>query len=124
MRQGSDFGFGLRIYFGFRPSDFGFGPGCVTFGFRIWALGFSGCAGLCLFLVPLVLLADVVVASQPTVVLDKPALSRDDALVRAIVTSEETFLVLTRKLNALSKGLLDLRPPGPAADAANVLRPR
>jgi hypothetical protein len=34
----SDFGFGFRIYFGFRPSDFGFG----SFGFRPSDFGFPG----------------------------------------------------------------------------------
>lgn len=44
----------------------------------------------------------------------------DDALVRALVTAEETGLVLTRKLGALARGLLDLRLPGPSAEASGV----
>jgi len=47
----------------------------------------------------------------------------DDATVSALVTAEETALVLTRRLNILSTGLLDLRLPGPRADAAAVFGP-
>jgi hypothetical protein len=39
--QGSDFGFGLRLYFGFRPSDFGFGSGFASLGFP----ALPGCSG-------------------------------------------------------------------------------
>jgi hypothetical protein len=51
------------------------------------------------------------------------ALSADDALVRTIVTSEETCLALSRKMQLLSHSLLDLRLPGPAPDAAKVFAP-
>ncbi len=44
----------------------------------------------------------------------------DDALVRALVTAEETGLIVSRKLEVLSKGLLDLRLPGPDPEAAAV----
>ena len=37
---------------------------------------------------------------------------RDTAVIRALVASEETYLNLDRKMDALSKGLLDLRLPG------------
>jgi hypothetical protein len=48
----------------------------------------------------------------------------DDAAVRALVMSEETALVLARKLQLLSDGLFDLRLPGPAPEAAAVFAPR
>jgi hypothetical protein len=54
---------------------------------------------------------------------NQPALSADNALVRSIVTAEETSLVLTRKLNVLAEGLLDLRLPGPSTAAAPVFAP-
>lgn len=44
----------------------------------------------------------------------------DDAVISALVADEETYLVLCRKMSALSKGLLDLRLPGPTADAESV----
>jgi hypothetical protein len=44
----------------------------------------------------------------------------DDAVIRGLVTAEETQLVLARKMSLLSKGLLDLRLPGPTAEATNV----
>lgn len=49
-----------------------------------------------------------------------PTPQDDAAVIRALVTSEETHLVLSRKMSVLSKGLLDLRLPGPAEDAARV----
>jgi hypothetical protein len=42
--------------------------------------------------------------------------TEDAALISALVTSEETRVVLSPKLSALSKGLLNLRLPGPGAD--------
>ena len=54
---------------------------------------------------------------------NQPALTADNALVRSIVTAEETSLVLTRKLNVLAEGLLDLRLPGPSTAAAAVFAP-
>ena len=45
---------------------------------------------------------------------------RDGAVIRALVAAEETYLNLSPKMNALSKGLLDLRLPGPTADAESV----
>jgi len=45
---------------------------------------------------------------------------RDGTVIRALVAAEETYLNLDRKMNALSKGLLDLRLPGPAVDAESV----
>src|SRR5262245_27225677 len=47
----------------------------------------------------------------------KTAEINDDALVSALVTAEETYLALTPKMNALSKGLLDLRLPVAAAQS-------
>ena len=47
----------------------------------------------------------------------------DDALISALVADEETCLVLTRKLRALSLGMLDLRLPGPAAEASSLFAP-
>jgi hypothetical protein len=45
----------------------------------------------------------------------KPLLKDDAAIVSAVVTAEETSLKLTPKLNALAKGLTQLRLPGPEA---------
>ena len=45
---------------------------------------------------------------------------RDGAVIRALVAAEETYLNLSPKMNILSKGLLDLRLPGPTADAESV----
>ncbi len=45
---------------------------------------------------------------------------RDGAVIRALVAAEETYLNLSPKMNILSKGLLDLRLPGPTADAERV----
>ena len=45
---------------------------------------------------------------------------RDGAVIRALVAAEETYLKLSPKMNALSKGLLDLRLPGPTADAESL----
>ncbi|MFO1497684.1 MAG: CRTAC1 family protein [Verrucomicrobiota bacterium] len=52
-----------------------------------------------------------------------PAAQNDDDTVRALVTAEETYLVLTRKMELLGQDLLGLRLPGPAATAANVFGP-
>src|SRR5947207_1950085 len=44
--------------------------------------------------------------------------ARQDAMViSALVTAEETYLTLSPKMSALSKGLLNLRLPGPGAEA-------
>jgi len=45
---------------------------------------------------------------------------RDGAVIRALVAAEETYLNLSPKMNILSRGLLDLRLPGPTADAESV----
>ena len=45
---------------------------------------------------------------------------KDSAVIRALVDAEETSLNLSRKMNALSKGLLDLRLPGPTSKAESV----
>ena len=45
---------------------------------------------------------------------------RDGAVIRALVAAEETYLNLSPKMNILSKGLLDLRLPGPTEDAESV----
>src|SRR5256885_3558122 len=39
----------------------------------------------------------------------------DAAVISALVTDEETYLTLSPKMSALSKGLLNLRLPGPGA---------
>lgn len=51
------------------------------------------------------------------------ARDRDTAMIRALVSAEETQLVLTRRLAILAKGLLDLRLPGPTAEARLVFAP-
>ena len=45
---------------------------------------------------------------------------RDGAVIRALVAAEDTYLNLSPKMNILSKGLLDLRLPGPTEDAESV----
>ena len=45
---------------------------------------------------------------------------RDGVVIRALVAAEETYLNLSPKMNSLSRGLLDLRLPGPTADAESV----
>ena len=53
-------------------------------------------------------------------ILTAPSEKRDGAVIRALVAAEETYLNLSLKMNILSKGLLDLRLPGPTADAESV----
>src|SRR5262245_13019756 len=48
---------------------------------------------------------------------------KDSAIISALVTSEETCLKLNPKLGALSKGLLNLRLPGPGTEAETVFAP-
>lgn len=43
--------------------------------------------------------------------------AKDAAVVSAMVTAEETYLALSPKLSALSKGLLNLSLPGPGAES-------
>ncbi len=45
---------------------------------------------------------------------------RDTSVIRTLVAAEETYLNLDQKMSALSKGLHDLRLPGPAVDAESV----
>jgi hypothetical protein len=47
----------------------------------------------------------------------------DDRLVRALVTSEETQLVLTRRLATLAQAIEDLRLPGVRPEAVTVFAP-
>ena len=47
----------------------------------------------------------------------------DAALISALVTDEETYLALTRKMNLLSRSLFDLRLPGSGADSRSVFAP-
>ena len=47
----------------------------------------------------------------------RPANS-DGAMISAVVTAEETCLTLSPKMSALSKGLLNLRLPGPGTETA------
>ena len=47
----------------------------------------------------------------------------DDAVIRSLVAAEETQLVLARKMRVLSEALLDLRLPGPDAEAGNAFAP-
>src|SRR6185369_532982 len=44
----------------------------------------------------------------------------DAAVIGALVTSEETLLRLSPKMNALSRGLLNLRLPEPGAEAEAI----
>jgi hypothetical protein len=104
--------------------------------------GFSreGKAGNLQIAFPLVFLAVLALAypvwkwihRQPTVPASSqgaaggdPGLSKqsDDEAIRALVAAEETILVLTRRLEALAAGLMDLRLPGPSAGAASVFAP-
>ena len=48
---------------------------------------------------------------------------RDGAVIRTLVAAEETSLNLSPKMKVLSKSLLDLRLPGPTADAKSVFSP-
>ncbi|MBL9135349.1 MAG: CRTAC1 family protein [Verrucomicrobiales bacterium] len=50
--------------------------------------------------------------------------SEDDRLVRSIVTSEETQLVLTRRLEELVRAVEDLRLPSARSEAANLFAPQ
>ena len=45
---------------------------------------------------------------------------QDRQIIRTLVDSEETILILNQKMAPLSKALLDLRLPGPNKEAANV----
>ncbi len=65
------------------------------------------------FLRVLVLLPLMLPACKKT---ERVAGGDDATVIRALVSSEETCLKLTPKLNALAKGLLDLRLPGPGAE--------
>src|SRR5438876_3091437 len=49
-----------------------------------------------------------------------PSTGDDAAVISALVTAEETYLKLSPKMSALSKGLLNLRLPGPGAEAEGV----
>src|SRR5262245_31269946 len=40
----------------------------------------------------------------------------DASVISGLVTAEETYLKLAPRMNALSKGLLDLRLPGPGTE--------
>ncbi|MCC6235103.1 MAG: VCBS repeat-containing protein, partial [Verrucomicrobiales bacterium] len=73
-------------------------------------------------LLALVLLGTPLPAPSAVTPAPLPALG-DDALVRELVTAEETGLVLTRKLQLLAQGLFELRLPGPAPEAAQVFAP-
>lgn len=79
------------------------------------------------FFIPRILLLLSLVCAASIAVPGEPPASRRltpaDALVRSIVTSEETCLVLTPKMDVLSAGLLDLRLPGPSAEAASLFAP-
>ena len=57
--------------------------------------------------------------ATPTATFEK----RDGAVIRTLVAAEETSLNLSPKMKVLSKGLLDLRLPGPTADAKSVFSP-
>jgi hypothetical protein len=54
---------------------------------------------------------------------DKAVISDDAAVISALVTAEETYLTLSPKMNGLSKGLLNLRLPGPGVEAEAVFAP-
>jgi hypothetical protein len=74
------------------------------------------------FLVALLLLGSLsVTAADRPGAADAASVSKsDDATISALVTAEETSLVLRRQLNILSAGLMDLRLPGPTPEAAAV----
>ncbi|HEV8543154.1 MAG TPA: CRTAC1 family protein, partial [Verrucomicrobiae bacterium] len=59
----------------------------------------------------------IVVAAQTPVLAEKPVSAGDDAVVSALVAAEETYLALAPKMNVLSKGLMDLRLPGPGEES-------
>src|SRR5438477_634322 len=60
----------------------------------------------------------VAVGVNAAATVEKAAPVTDDAaVISALVTDEETYLTLSPKVSALSKGLLDLRLPGPETDA-------
>jgi hypothetical protein len=66
----------------------------------------------------------LVVRAEAAVIAEKPVSAGNDAaVVSALVTSEETYLALSPKLSALSKGLLNLRLPGPGTETAAVFAP-
>jgi hypothetical protein len=58
-----------------------------------------------------------VIAEKPVAIVD------DAAVIRALVTSEETYLTLSPKMSGLSKGLLNLRLPGPGTEVEAVFAP-
>ncbi|MGE4183038.1 MAG: hypothetical protein AB7J34_24725, partial [Limisphaerales bacterium] len=65
-------------------------------------------------------------ASMPGQVVPPPRIQPqpdDDDVIRELVTTEETLLALARRLDLLSRGLLDLRLPGPSAEATGVFAP-
>ncbi len=49
-----------------------------------------------------------------------PSEAEDAAVVRTLVAAEETGLVLDRKMRVISRGVMDLRLPGPTAEAEAV----
>jgi hypothetical protein len=51
------------------------------------------------------------------------ATESDDAVIRGLVAAEETCLVLSRKMETLSRSLLDMRLPGLATEARHVFGP-
>ncbi len=50
-------------------------------------------------------------------------IANDASVISALVTAEETYLTLSPKMSVLSQGLLDLRLPGPSAEAGAVFAP-
>ncbi len=65
----------------------------------------------------LLVVANVVAQGTSSGLAPNPnAAAADDAVVRALVSAEETSIKLASKMNRLSKGLLDLRLPGPGAE--------
>jgi len=60
---------------------------------------------------------DAVVPPAVASVDEKHDAAKDATVVSAMVTAEETYLALSPKLSALSKGLLNLTLPGPGAEA-------
>jgi hypothetical protein len=53
---------------------------------------------------------------------DTPVIGGDAAMIRALVAAEETTLKLNPRMGALSKGMLNLRLPGPGTEAVFALR--
>lgn len=59
-------------------------------------------------------------SAKPDGVLASVPAQSDDAIISALIASEETQLVLARKMSLLSKGMLNLRLPESESEAASI----